>query len=115
VVEEKNVPVETKTEAAPKSDITYQEITKGVKYQIQILSSPKPLDRKSADFKGLERVDEYKQNGVFKYLAGSTSSYKEAKALQDKLRTMGFKDAFVIAFQNGERIDLSKAIAQTSE
>jgi hypothetical protein len=35
--------------------------------------------------------------------------------MQEKLRGMGFKDAFVIAFENGERIDLSKAIAQTTE
>ncbi len=99
----------------PKDQIVYTEITKGIRYQIQILSSPKPLDRKSSDFKGLARVDEYKQNGVYKYLAGSTGSYKEARSMQEKLRATGFKDAFVIAFENGERIDLSKAIAQTTE
>lgn len=95
--------------------IVYKEITKGIRYQIQILSSPKQLDKKSSDFKGINRIDEYKQNGVFKYLAGSTTSYKEAKKMQDELRKMGFKDAFVIAFENNERIDLSKAIAQTTE
>jgi len=102
-------------EVKPENEIVYTEIIKGIRYQIQILSSPKPLDRKSSDFKGLARVDEYKQNGVYKYLAGSTTSYKEARRMQEKLRGMGFKDAFVIAFENGERIDLSKAIAQTTE
>jgi N-acetylmuramoyl-L-alanine amidase len=99
----------------PQDEIVYKEISKGIRYQVQIVSSPKPLDRKSPDFKGLQRVDEYRQNGVYKYLAGSTASYKEARSMQEKLRTMGFKDAFVIAFENGERIDLSKAIAQTTE
>lgn len=102
-------------ENTPKDEIQYTEISKGIRYQVQIVSSPRPLDKKSPDFKGLKRVDEYKQNGVYKYLAGSTASYKEARVMQGKLREMGFKDAFVIAFENGERIELSKAIAQTTE
>jgi N-acetylmuramoyl-L-alanine amidase len=109
--EDKPVAVASK----PQDEIVYKEISKGIRYQVQIVSSPKPLDRKSPDFKGLLKVDEYRQNGVYKYLAGSTASYKEARNMQEKLRAMGFKDAFVIAFENGERIDLSKAIAQTTE
>jgi N-acetylmuramoyl-L-alanine amidase len=93
--------------------ILWSDISKGIKYQVQIVSSPKKLDIKSADFKGLEKVEEFKQNGVYKYLAGRTASYKEAKDNLEKLKAMGFKDAFVVAFENGERIELSKAIAQT--
>lgn len=96
------------------SGIIYREVKKGIKYQVQILSSPKQLNKNSADFKGLKQIEEYKQNGVFKYLAGSTASYKEAKSNQEKLREMGFKDAFIVAFENGQRIDLSKAISLTS-
>jgi N-acetylmuramoyl-L-alanine amidase len=115
-VVEDTKPIEKPAEViTPKEEIYYTEISKGIRYQVQILSSPKPLDKKSPDFKGLNRVDEYKQNGVYKYLAGSTASYKDARKMQDKLRGMGFKDAFVIAFENGERIELSKAIAQTTE
>ncbi len=93
--------------------VLWSDITKGIKYQVQIVSSPKKLDIKSADFKGLEKVEEFKQNGVYKYLAGRTNTYKEAKDNLEKLKSMGFKDAFVVAFENGERIELSKAIAQT--
>jgi N-acetylmuramoyl-L-alanine amidase len=93
--------------------VLWSDITKGIKYQVQIVSSPKKLDIKSSDFKGLEKVEEFKQNGVYKYLAGRTASYKEAKENLEKLKAMGFKDAFVVAFENGERIELSKAIAQT--
>ncbi len=109
------IPVETPPVASNKEGIVWKDIPKGIRYQVQILSSPKPLDKKSAQFRGIERADEFKQNGVYKYLAGSTNSYKEAKQMQEKLRDMGFKDAFLIAFENGERIDLSKAIAQTTD
>ncbi|MBL0314229.1 MAG: N-acetylmuramoyl-L-alanine amidase [Flavobacteriales bacterium] len=108
----KEKPVEVKP---PVEDIIWKDLPSGIKYQVQILSSPKPLDKKGSDFKGLDRVDEFKQNNVYKYLAGSTSSYKEAKRMQEFLKNKGFKDAFIIAFENGIRIELSKAIAQTSE
>lgn len=108
----KEKPVEVKP---PVEDIVWKDLPSGIKYQVQILSSPKPLDKKGSDFKGLERVDEFKQNNVYKYLAGSTNSYKEAKRMQEFLKNKGFKDAFIIAFENGIRIELSKAIAQTSE
>ncbi len=102
-------------QSAANQPIIWKEVTKGIKYQVQILSSPKPLDKKSADFRGLERTESYIQGGVHKYLAGSTPSFKEAKKMQDHLRSAGFKDAFIVAFENGQRIDLNKAIAQTAE
>lgn len=108
------IPIDKPIAAKPEP-IIWKDVTKGIKYQVQILSSPKPLDKKSADFHGLAKTDEIRQNGVYKYLAGSTSSYKEAKQMQTYLKETGFKDAFVVAFENGERIDLSKAIAQTTE
>ncbi|MBX7052830.1 MAG: N-acetylmuramoyl-L-alanine amidase [Flavobacteriales bacterium] len=112
----KEKPIEKPVEpAAPVEDIVWKDLPKGIRYQIQIVSSPKPLDKKGSEFRGLSRVDEFKQNNVYKYLAGSTNSYKEAKRMQEFLKTKGFKDAFIIAFENGERIELSKAIAQTSE
>ncbi|MFN0032777.1 MAG: N-acetylmuramoyl-L-alanine amidase [Flavobacteriales bacterium] len=93
--------------------IVWQEINKGVKYQVQIHTSPKKVEANAAELKNLERTTEYKQNGVYKYLAGCTATYKEAKENLEKLKAMGFKDAFVVAFENDQRIDLSKAIAQT--
>ncbi|MDZ4824814.1 MAG: N-acetylmuramoyl-L-alanine amidase [Flavobacteriales bacterium] len=82
-------------------------------YKVQILTSSKPLDKKAADFKNLERVDEYISNGVYKYMAGCTQSYKEVKTIQQNLRTLGFTDAFVVAFENGKKIELSAAIGKT--
>ena len=98
-----------------KDNLIWKDLSKGIRYQVQILSSPKSLDKKAIEFRGLERMDEYRQNGVYKYLAGCTNSYKEAKQMQEQMKELGFKDAFVIAFENRERIDLSKAISQTTE
>lgn len=98
-----------------KPGIIYSEVKTGVKFQVQILTSSKPLNKKSSEFKGLDKVDEYISGGVYKYLAGSTSNFQEAKNNQKLLREMGFKDAFIVAFENGQKIDLNEAIAKSSK
>jgi N-acetylmuramoyl-L-alanine amidase len=99
------------SKTATKTDVPNEVIKSGVKFQVQILTSPKAIKKNSPEFKGLTNIDEYLSSGSYKYATGSTSSFKEAKALQSKLREMGFKDAFVIAWENNKRIDLNQAIS----
>ena len=92
-----------------------KNITKGVKFQIQILTSTKSLSTQSPEFKGIQQVEEYKHNGIFKYLSGTTDSYLEARVIRDKLIGFGFKDAFIVAFEDNQRIELSRAISLTQK
>lgn len=50
--------------------------------------------------------------GVHKYRVGSTHSYEDACHMRDTLRKNGFADAFVVAFKDGNRIPLEKALEQ---
>jgi N-acetylmuramoyl-L-alanine amidase len=97
------------------SDVPSKNITKGVKFQIQILTSTKSLNPQSPEFKGIPNVEEYKHNGIFKYLSGTTDSYLEARVIRDKLIGFGFKDAFIVAFEDNQRIELSRAISLTQK
>lgn len=81
-----------------------------VAYKVQILSSATPLQKKSNQFKGLERIEEYLSNGAHKYLVGSTRSLDDAKKNQKILRDAGFSGAFVVAFENGIRISNEEAL-----
>ena len=47
---------------------------------------------------------------VYKYRVGSSESYAEACRMRDTLRKNGFPDAFVVAFENGNRIPLEAAL-----
>ncbi len=112
-----NPKAETETSGAaskPSGPIVYKEIKQGIKFQVQILTSSKALPKNSAQFKGIEQVDEYFSGNVYKYMAGSTSNFNEAKELQKQLRALGFKDAFIVGFENGQRIDLNEAIRKAT-
>jgi N-acetylmuramoyl-L-alanine amidase len=82
---------------------------------VQIVSSEVPLKPTDKVFKGIEKIDHFEYNGVFKYLAGSTGSYKEAKAMQETLKSAGFKDAFLVAFEDNCRIELGVAVQKTGK
>ncbi|MBU2650331.1 MAG: N-acetylmuramoyl-L-alanine amidase [Bacteroidetes bacterium] len=85
-----------------------QKASPEVIFKVQVASSDKPL--KSSQFGDIGPVEEYVQNGSYKYTAGKTSDLKEATVLQNKIRKNSkYKDAFVVAFLNGERISIKAA------
>jgi len=61
------------------------------------------------NFKGLKSVEVYEGGNLFRYTYGSVATIGEASELQKEVREVGFKDAFVVAFLNGERISVKKA------
>ena len=79
-----------------------------VRFRVQFASS----SRKKAinKFKDVEDVKVYKHNGLYKYTSGNHSSYAEAIKLQNQLRIQKkYRDAFIVAFQDGERINVDDA------
>jgi len=101
------------TEATPATpDAGSQPAEKGkvnVVYKVQFLSSSKPLKEGAKELKGMTDYEYYMQNGVYRYTTGNLASVREATALQKEVRGKGFADAFIVAFNNGERITLQKA------
>lgn len=82
-----------------------------ITFKIQILTSSKPLAKNDKRLKGLKGVDYYKEKGIFKYTYGASTDYN--KVLRTKRTiTAQFKDAFIIAFRNGEKMNVNEAIAE---
>jgi N-acetylmuramoyl-L-alanine amidase len=80
-----------------------------VVFKVQFLSSDTPLNLNDPRFELIIEGDFYKVNALLKYTSGNFTALKEAIAHQYSLRAHGFKDCFVVAFENGERIDINKA------
>jgi N-acetylmuramoyl-L-alanine amidase len=79
-------------------------------FKIQILTSDKQLAAKDKRLKGL-RAEYYKEKGLYKYTHGSSENYNEIVALRKKIAPK-FKEAFIIAFRDGVRIDTQEAIKE---
>lgn len=79
-------------------------------FRVQIETSETKIATTSAKFKGL-KVYEYKQDNLYKYTVGSfPGDFAAANKYKAEMREQGYQHAFVVAFMNGERINLEKAI-----
>lgn len=78
------------------------------KVQFAISKNQRPPD--APEFKGLQNVEYYLHEGLYKYTVGKESTLEAAAAVQGRVQNAGFKDAFVVAFHNNERISPSEAV-----
>lgn len=81
-------------------------------FKIQILTSDKVLPKNSRQFKGLSPVDRYKEKGIYKYTYGENTDYNKILRLKRSKVDAKFKDAFIIAFKDGEKMNINQAIRE---
>jgi N-acetylmuramoyl-L-alanine amidase len=90
-----------------KNNIVPKEI---VTFRVQIETSDKKLSLTDQKFKGL-KMFEYQQDKVYKYTTGEfENDFDAANKYKKELGKKGFGNAFVVAFLNGERINIEKGI-----
>ncbi|MBK8363680.1 MAG: hypothetical protein IPN61_08070 [Bacteroidetes bacterium] len=86
----------------------------GIFYKVQICATRKSPARNGQFFekkyKVTDNVELTNHEGWKKYIIGSFSSYEEAKAFGIKTKEL-VKDAFIVAYDNGERIPVNQAQA----
>lgn len=95
-------------------DKKVEKVTKDSKpvFKIQILASDKVIAKNSRQFKGLSPVDYYKENGMIKYTYAKDTDYNKILRIKRKTVDPKFKDAFIIAFKNGEKMNVNQAIKE---
>lgn len=82
----------------------------GIVYKIQLFTSSKDLSNDTQKFKAFENVEMLESKGLYKYFTGAEKDYSEAKKVQITAAKNGFEGAFIVAFENGERISLQEAL-----
>lgn len=90
------------------------DLTKIV-FKVQFFSSTKDLPENSDCFKNLKGVQKYFKDGQYKYTIGEVNSFEAAKDIKKHIRKQGYKDAFIIAFDKGERINVNDAVKRLKE
>ena len=92
-----------------KKDIKTENLN-GIIYKIQLSASSKKLELSPNNFKGLKNISMTSEGKIYKYMAGNTSDYDEIKKQLQEAKTKGYESAFVIAFKNGKKINVSEAL-----
>lgn len=80
-------------------------------FKVQVLTSSRVLRAGDSHFKGETQIDSYQENGMVKYTIGASTNYNEIYCLRKSLLEK-FPEAFIIAFKNGEKYDVSQAIRE---
>lgn len=79
-------------------------------FKVQILTSQKKLSSNDKRLKNV-KADYYVEKGIYKYTCGASTDYNAILRKRKELSAK-FKEAFIVAFKNGKRIDTSKAIEE---
>ena len=77
-------------------------------YKVQIFTSPTKVKSSDKRLQNVKKADYYKDGKTYKYTSGNSTDYNEINNLRRQL-SKRFKGCFVVAFLNGERIDLNEA------
>jgi N-acetylmuramoyl-L-alanine amidase len=86
--------------------------TPKIYFKVQFASTDVELNLKQGKFSAIVDADFYKADNMLKYTSGKFSTLEAAVDHKNKLREKGFKDCFVIAMKNGQRMDIKDAIKQ---
>ena len=95
--------------------VASQEIKSELLYKVQLSSSPVKLTTTEGSWTKVKDLEVSEKENNFKYFSGRYLKMKDAVAGQNFWRANGFKDAFVVAFLNGEKISTAKAIEISGE
>ena len=94
------IPAETQPETPAKAKVSF-------KVQFATRSTQVPVTDK--DFAKVPEVGVYFYNGAYRYTSGDFRTKDEAVNRQAEVRKLGFDDAFVVAFIDGERATIKEA------
>jgi len=77
------------------------------RYKVQIAASVnKPIAQKSAMWQQVKDVIIKQEDNMYKYLTGNFTTLEDADLEKSKMRTLGFKGAFVVIYNGQDRINL---------
>ncbi len=90
------------------------ELPEGIIFKVQVgaFRNPIPQDHFN-DFAPV--MGERTGKGITRYTVGLFKSFSQADRAKEEIRSMGYRDAFVVAFRDGERISPTRARELLSE
>lgn len=108
------IPAETpETEESEKKNITGESETVEVFFKVQVLASKNPINIADDIFVDLNDVEEFYENGKYKYTVGFGSTYEEIKTYSKMVKNR-FPDSFIVGVEDGKIVS-AKSIRKKIE
>ena len=105
---------ETIVKETPKKEEIVKKVEKatekGIVFKIQISASTKELATSPSNFKGLSPISVESTGSLFKYFYASEKNYDAAKQKLEEAKQKGYKTAFIVAYKDGIKINVTDAI-----
>ena len=83
--------------------------TSPVSFKVQFATRDTQVPVTASEFAKVPEVDVYFYNGAYRYTSGDFPTKQQAVDRQAVVRKLGYSDAFVVAFINGERATIKEA------
>ncbi len=81
-----------------------------VVYKVQLASSLERIPISTGIWKSVSDVECVQSDSTYKYMIGEHRTITMAAKRQSYWRSKGFKEAFVVAYRNGQKISLTEAV-----
>ena len=99
-----------KPDTVKKEDVKEDAKTEtGIVFKVQIATSTLNLPTKPENFKGMIDVEMSPSGKWYKYFVGNYSTYDEALLRQSEVREKGYDTAFMVAYEDGKKVDVKYA------
>ena len=102
--------IDTTKSVNPVIDVAQKETPK-VCFKVQFASSSEKVNI-SKTYPKVPEADSYYYQGAYRYTSGCFTDYNEALKRLNEIKKLGYSDAFMVAFSNGERIGVNEAKQQ---
>ncbi len=113
IINKKTIPEKVVVKKSVKSTIKKVVAKKTpsiIAFKIQIAASRKHLSVDNFNFKGLKNVESMFIDNYYKYYYGNSSELSKIKKTLVIVRKAGYKDAWVVAFKDGQKISIKEAL-----
>jgi N-acetylmuramoyl-L-alanine amidase len=92
-----------------KQQVAAKENGDEIIFKVQFITSPVKIPIGSPKLKSIKDVSYYIEKDLYKYTTGANSDFAKSIKYCEEVKSLGFSDAFVVAFRANQRISIKEA------
>ncbi|MBY5958865.1 N-acetylmuramoyl-L-alanine amidase [Membranicola marinus] len=86
-----------------------------LEFCVQLAATPKKANLSASKWRNIQNLSIRYEKGMYKYQITGIEKYSDANKMKDRMKQRGFEGAFVVAYNNGNRVDISEAVGMSDQ